>query len=175
MKIWVTNLTAALHSLFRSRDCPSRPEKFEHRGVYEEPPIWSLQFRRPETPKILDPIERDQRDSAGYTDTGERNLQAERHRASPRYPRGDCRNGKAIPAQGRERTPTLREVARTAPYMHDGSLATLEEVVDFYDRGGNSNPYLDPEMRPGRFTADEKHALLAFLQTLSGDIHEGPR
>jgi cytochrome c peroxidase len=77
--------------------------------------------------------------------------------------------------RGAFKTPTLREIARTAPYMHDGSLATLEEVVDFYDRGGNSNPYLDPEMRPGRFTADEKHALLAFLQTLSGDIHEGPR
>ena len=42
--------------------------------------------------------------------------------------------------QGNFKTPTLREVARTAPYMHDGSLATLEDVVEYYDRGGNRNP-----------------------------------
>ena len=45
--------------------------------------------------------------------------------------------------QGTFKVPTLREVARTAPYMHDGSLATLEDVVDYYDKGGNSNPGLD--------------------------------
>ncbi len=47
--------------------------------------------------------------------------------------------------QGAFKTPTLREIARTDPYMHDGSLATLEEVIEFYNRGGNPNPYLDPE------------------------------
>jgi cytochrome c peroxidase len=77
--------------------------------------------------------------------------------------------------RGAFKTPTLREIARTAPYMHDGSLATLDEVVDFYDRGGNPNPAMDPEMRPSRFTADEKRALLAFLQTLSGVVQDGPR
>src|SRR5687768_62401 len=46
---------------------------------------------------------------------------------------------------GAFKTPTLREVARTAPYMHDGSIATLEAVVDFYDRGGIANPVLDRE------------------------------
>ena len=50
--------------------------------------------------------------------------------------------------RGSFKTPTLREVARTPPYMHDGSLATLEEVIAYYDRGGNRNPQLDPEMRP---------------------------
>ena len=49
--------------------------------------------------------------------------------------------------QGNFKTPTLREIARTAPYMHDGSLATLEDVIEYYDRGGNRNPGLDPEIR----------------------------
>jgi cytochrome c peroxidase len=66
--------------------------------------------------------------------------------------------------------PTLREIARTAPYMHDGSLVSLDEVVDYYDRGGNSNPGLDPELRPLKLTASEKHSLVAFLHTLSGAV-----
>jgi cytochrome c peroxidase len=74
---------------------------------------------------------------------------------------------------GAFKTPTLREVARTAPYMHDGSLPTLEEVMEFYDRGGHPNPYLDPEIRPLRLVPEEKRALLAFLRTLSGRVREG--
>ena len=74
---------------------------------------------------------------------------------------------------GKFKTPTLREIARTAPYMYDGSISTLEEVVDFYDRGGNDNPYRDRELRPLSLTADEKGALLAFLKSLSGQIREG--
>ena len=70
--------------------------------------------------------------------------------------------------------PTLREIARTAPYMHDGTFSTLEEVVDFYDRGGNKNPFLDAELRPLGLSDDEKLALLAFLRSLTGDIREGP-
>lgn len=49
--------------------------------------------------------------------------------------------------QGAFKTPTLRHLLGTAPYLHDGSEKTLEEVVDFYDRGGNVNPYLDVKMR----------------------------
>jgi cytochrome c peroxidase len=75
--------------------------------------------------------------------------------------------------RGAFKTPSLREVARTAPYMHDGSLATLEEIVDFYDGGGNHNPYLDPELRPLGLRMEEKQALLGFLRSLTGDIHEG--
>ena len=76
---------------------------------------------------------------------------------------------------GAFKTPTLREVARTAPYMHDGSLATLEAVVEFYDQGGAENPSLDAEIRPVGFTVEEKQALVAFLRTLSGDVVEGSR
>ncbi len=60
--------------------------------------------------------------------------------------------------RGAFKTPTLREVARTAPYMHDGSLATLEEVIEFYNRGGNPNPHLDPELRPLHLKEQEKEA-----------------
>ena len=74
---------------------------------------------------------------------------------------------------GKFKTPTLREVERTAPYMHDGSIATLEEVVDFYDRGGNDNPFRDNDLRRLSLTAGEKAALLAFLTSLSGQIREG--
>ena len=72
--------------------------------------------------------------------------------------------------RGAFKTPTVREIARTAPYMHDGSLVSLDEVVDYYDRGGNSNPGLDPELRPLKLTASEKHSLVAFLHTLSGAV-----
>ena len=65
------------------------------------------------------------------------------------------------------------EVSRAAPYMHDGSVATLEDVVEFYSQGGRSNPELDPRIRPIRFTPEEKRALVAFLQTRSGRISEG--
>jgi cytochrome c peroxidase len=70
--------------------------------------------------------------------------------------------------RGRFQTPSLRDVALTAPYMHDGSIATLAEVIEFYSRGGNSNPNRDRELRPANFRAEEKADLLAFLGALSG-------
>jgi cytochrome c peroxidase len=73
--------------------------------------------------------------------------------------------------QGNFKTPTVREVARTAPYMHDGSLPTLEEVIEYYDRGGNPNPGLDPEIRPLRLTVVEKQSLIAFLRALNGRLY----
>jgi cytochrome c peroxidase len=70
--------------------------------------------------------------------------------------------------EGAFRTPTLREISRTAPYMHDGSLPTLEAVVDFYEPGGRSNPNLDPDLMPLQLTAADKAALVAFLKALDG-------
>ena len=87
-------------------------------------------------------------------------------------------DGRAI-VTGRDRdrgafkTPTLREVARTAPYMHDGSLATLEDVVEFYSGGGRPNRHLDISIRGLNLTADEKRVLAAFLRSLSGQVTEG--
>lgn len=66
-------------------------------------------------------------------------------------------------------TPILRDVALTAPYMHDGSLRTLEDVVDFYNNGGISNPDLDPLIKPLRLGERDLEALVAFLKTLTGD------
>jgi cytochrome c peroxidase len=70
------------------------------------------------------------------------------------------------------RTPTLRNVALTAPYMHDGSLATLGDVVAHYDRGGVPNPGLDPRIRTLDLDAEERDALVAFLETLTGSAVE---
>ncbi|UUO05508.1 cytochrome-c peroxidase [Blastopirellula sp. J2-11] len=64
----------------------------------------------------------------------------------------------------RIRTPMLRDLERTAPYMHDGSIATLKDVVEYYDRGGNQRAGLDVRMRPLKLTREEKADLLYFLR-----------
>ena len=68
----------------------------------------------------------------------------------------------------RFKTPSLRNVALTAPYMHDGSLRTLEEVVRFYDRGGYDHPGRDPLIQSLSLRDDEIAALVAFLESLTG-------
>lgn len=70
---------------------------------------------------------------------------------------------------GAFKTPTLREVEHTAPYMHDGSLKTLEEVIDYYDKGGVPNKNLHPLMEPLNLTQEEKKALVSFMKALSGE------
>jgi cytochrome c peroxidase len=75
--------------------------------------------------------------------------------------------------RGAFKTPTLREAARTAPYMHDGSVRSLDAVIDFYDRGGQPNPALDPKLRPLQLTAQDKRDLVSFLQALSGRVSDG--
>ena len=72
--------------------------------------------------------------------------------------------------RGAFKTPTLRNVARTAPYMHDGSLKTLRAVVDFYAGGGNSNPYLDTEIKSIHLTGQDRADLVEFLNSLTGDM-----
>lgn len=71
--------------------------------------------------------------------------------------------------RGSFRTPILRNLSDTFPYMHDGSLATLEEVIDFFDRGGQANPWLSPGLKPLGLSSQEKKELLAFLVALNGD------
>ena len=67
------------------------------------------------------------------------------------------------------KTPSLRNIALTAPYMHNGVLLTLEAVIDYYDRGGSDGPGQDARITPLHLTAVEKDALLAFLHSLTGD------
>ncbi|KAF0191982.1 MAG: cytochrome c peroxidase [Gammaproteobacteria bacterium] len=70
--------------------------------------------------------------------------------------------------QGAFKTPTLRDITRTAPYMHNGVYATLAEVIDHYDVGGVNKSNLDPNMKPLRLTASEKKDLTEFLKALTG-------
>ncbi|WP_240928178.1 cytochrome-c peroxidase [Thalassoroseus pseudoceratinae] len=79
---------------------------------------------------------------------------------------------------GSFKTPTLREIARSAPYMHDGSLKTLEEVVEHYNKGGIDNPYLDEEIFPLELSEQDKKDLVTFMKEgLSSESypdHEAP-
>jgi cytochrome c peroxidase len=71
--------------------------------------------------------------------------------------------------KGAFKTPTLREVEHHAPYMHDGSIKTLAEVVEHYDKGGIKNPHLDQRLKPLKLSPQEKADIVAFLKALSGE------
>lgn len=71
--------------------------------------------------------------------------------------------------KGAFKIPTLREVGFSFPFMHNGSLNTLADVVDFYDKGGVPNPNLNPLVKPLHLTRDEKKALITFMLALSGE------
>ncbi|MGE3779277.1 MAG: cytochrome-c peroxidase [Pirellulaceae bacterium] len=71
---------------------------------------------------------------------------------------------KLLGDRGAFKTPTLREIASTAPYMHDGSLKTLEDVVAYYNRGGTANPQLDEEIFPLKLTDQDQADLVTFLK-----------
>jgi cytochrome c peroxidase len=68
--------------------------------------------------------------------------------------------------RGKFKVPTLRGIGIAGPFMHDGSLKTLADVVEFYDKGGGDNPNRDPAIKPLELSAEEKKALAAFLKTL---------
>jgi len=70
---------------------------------------------------------------------------------------------------GRFKTPTLRDIARTSPYMHNGSLRSLREVVDFYDQGGIQNDNLSIHIKPLNLTEEEKEKLVEFMRSLTGE------
>jgi cytochrome c peroxidase len=71
--------------------------------------------------------------------------------------------------KGAFKTPMLRDVALTAPYMHNGAYRTLEDVVDHYNRGGDNQENLDPDIKPLGLTHQEKKDLVQFLKTLTGE------
>jgi len=66
--------------------------------------------------------------------------------------------------KGRFKTPPLRDIHTSAPYMHDGSLKTLKDVVDFYNKGGVKNAQLDEEMKPLKLTEEEVADLVVFMK-----------
>jgi len=72
---------------------------------------------------------------------------------------------------GKFKTPTLRNIVLTAPYMHDGSLQTLEAVVEYYNKGGDKNLYLDPAIFPLHLNDQEKHDLVEFMKSLTSEVY----
>jgi cytochrome c peroxidase len=72
--------------------------------------------------------------------------------------------------RGAFKTPTTRNVVFTAPYMHDGSLKTLEEVVEWYDKGGHPNPHLSDKVKKLNLTAQEKQDLVEFMKACTGEF-----
>jgi cytochrome c peroxidase len=72
--------------------------------------------------------------------------------------------------RGAFKTPSLRHVTQREPYMHNGVFQSLEEVIDFYDRGGGAVAGKSPLIQPLGLTAEEKRDLLVFLQALTGEL-----
>jgi cytochrome c peroxidase len=101
-----------------------------------------------------------------FTDEGYHNLGVGMERPKPDLGRYTVTNVEAD--KGAFKTPTLRDAAQRGPFMHDGSLRTLEEVIVFYNRGGAPNPWRSPLLRPLGLTAAEQADLLEFMQTLTG-------
>jgi cytochrome c peroxidase len=105
-----------------------------------------------------------------FTDGGFHNLGVGWDAVSQRY----ADDGRAAVTgqsgdRGAFKTPTLRDVARHPPYMHDGSLRTLREVIEFYVRGGIHNPHLDTQVRPLQLQPGDIDALISFLESLNGE------
>ena len=103
-----------------------------------------------------------------FTDEGYHNLGVGVNGPAPDAGRMDQTKNAAD--RGKFKTPTLRNIAETAPYMHDGSEPTLADVIDFYDRGGVANPNLAGEVKPLKLTPGEKQDLVAFLFALTGPV-----
>ncbi len=97
-----------------------------------------------------------------FTDNGFHNLGVSFHKDDPDYGREGI--SKLRGDRGAFKTPTLREIARTAPYMHDGSLKTLEEVVEYYSQGATPNDYLDEEIFELKLSDVQKASIVAFLK-----------
>lgn len=103
-----------------------------------------------------------------FTDEGYHNIGVGMDKENPDLGRYEVTKSEAD--RGAFKTPTLRDVARRGPYMHDGSENTLEEVVAFYNQGGPKNPWLSHEIQPLNLTAREQTDLVAFLKALTGEI-----
>jgi cytochrome c peroxidase len=97
-----------------------------------------------------------------FTDNGFHNIGVSFHREEPDYGREAISN--LAGDRGAFKTPTLRDIAKTAPYMHDGSLSTLEEVVEYYSKGATPNDYLDEEIFELNLSREQQAALVAFLK-----------
>lgn len=107
-------------------------------------------------------------DGANFTDEMYHNLGVGMDQPQPDLGRYEVTNNEED--RGAFKTPTLRDIARTAPYLHDGSVKTLEDVIELYDKGGIKNLYLSPKMVPLHLTPQEKADLVEFLKSLTGEV-----
>ena len=103
-----------------------------------------------------------------FSDQSFHNLGVGMDRAKPDLGRFD--HTKAPADRGKFKVPTLRNIAQTPPYLHDGSAATLRDVIEVYNRGGVPNPWLDPLVLPLNLTDREKADLVAFMEALTGPV-----
>jgi cytochrome c peroxidase len=103
-----------------------------------------------------------------FTDDGFHNIGLNDHHDNDNHDEGRYAVVPIKISKGAFKTPTLRDIARTAPYMHNGAYRTLQEVIDHYDRGGDNKENLDPNITPLRLTKQEKEDLAQFLTTLTG-------
>lgn len=103
-----------------------------------------------------------------FTDEGYHNLGVGMDREQPDLGRYTVTQKET--EKGAFKTPTLRDVAARPPFMHDGSLPTLVDVVAFYNQGGRQNPWLASEVRPLNLTEAEQADLIAFLTALTGEV-----
>ncbi len=108
----------------------------------------------------------------GYCHTGPNLTDEQYHNlgvgmASPSPDEGRRRVTGKVTDSGAFRTPSLRNVAHTAPYMHNGKFGSLEKVIEFLDQGGYAHKHLSPIIRPLHLTADEKTDLVEFLRSLT--------
>ena len=103
-----------------------------------------------------------------FTDESFHNLGVGMDRPKPDL--GRYEQTKVDTDRGAFKTPTLRNVALTAPYMHDGSEGTLHQVVDFYNKGGVRNPQLSKEVKPLNLADEEIDDLITFLECLTGEV-----
>jgi cytochrome c peroxidase len=83
---------------------------------------------------------------------------------------------RATDHKGHFKTPTLRDVAKHPPYMHDGSMPSLFSVLEHYNAGGSANPGLSPEIQPLALSMQEMEAVVLFLESLNGpgSVDQGP-
>jgi cytochrome c peroxidase len=105
---------------------------------------------------------------ANFTDEGYHNLGVGMDKDDPDLGRYEVT--KKDTNKGAFKTPTLRDGALRGPYMHNGSLQTLQAVVEFYNRGGFPNPWLSPEIEPLSLTTEEQADLVTFLVALTGAV-----
>lgn len=107
-----------------------------------------------------------------FTDHAFHNIGVSIHEDETKMDIGRYQHSKLLGDRGSFKTPALRDIAKMSPYMHDGSMATLEEVIEHYNKGGTANEQLDEEMFPLELTDAEKKDLLQFLvEGLSSDSY----